>query len=59
MSKPFVIPTNSSLFTFSGIHFGIMPTRVVMGFVKTTAFSGVFKADPYYFNHLGVSYLNL
>ena len=57
--KPFVIPTNSSMFTISGIHFGIMPTRVVMGFVKTTAFSGVYKEDPYYFNHIGVSYLNL
>jgi len=57
--KPFVIPTNSSMFTISGIHFGIMPTRVVMGFVRTSSFSGVFKEDPFYFNHIGVSYLNL
>ena len=51
--KPFVIQSNSSLFTISGIHFGIMPTRVVMGFVKTSAFSGVLKEDPYYFQHIG------
>ena len=44
--KPFVIPTTSSMFTIFGIHFGIMPTRVVMGFVKTTAFNGVYKEDP-------------
>ena len=57
--KPFVIQSNSSMFTISGIHFGIMPTRVVMGFVKTSAFSGVLKEDPYYFHHIGVTYLNL
>ena len=28
--KPFVIAYNSSIFTISGIHFGIMPTRVVV-----------------------------
>ena len=33
--KPFVIPNSSDVFTISGIHFGIMPTRVVVGFVKT------------------------
>jgi hypothetical protein len=57
--KPFVIQSNSQMFTISGIHFGIMPTRVVMGFVKTSAFSGVLKEDPYYFHHIGVNYLNL
>ena len=31
--KPFVIPSLSNIFTISGIHFGIMPTRVVLGFV--------------------------
>ena len=57
--KPFVIQSNSSMFTIPGIHFGIMPTRVVMGFVKTSAFSGVLNEDPYYFNHIGVTYLKL
>ena len=47
------------MLTISGIHFGIMSTRVVMGFDKTTLFSGAFKEDPYYFNHIGVTYLNL
>ena len=33
--KPFVIPQNSDVFTISDIHFSIMPTRVLVGFVKT------------------------
>ena len=27
--KPFVIQSNSHMFTIPGIHFGIIPTRVV------------------------------
>ena len=57
--KPFVIPNSSEIFTISGIHFGIMPTRVVMGFVKTSAYGGTIEEDPFYFNHIGVTYLNL
>ena len=57
--KPFVIANNSSIFTISGIHFGIMPTRVVVGFVKTSAYGGTIEQDPFYFHHIGVNYLNL
>ena len=57
--KPFVIPTSSSIFTISGIHFGIMPSRVVLGFVKTSAYGGTLNEDPFYFNHISVEYLNL
>ena len=39
--KLFLIPTNSSMLTISGIYFGTMHTRVAIGFVKSTAFSGV------------------
>ena len=57
--KPFVLPPSSHMFTISGIHFGIMPTRVVMGFVKTAGYSGAIDCDPFYFDHIGVTYLNL
>ena len=36
-----------------------MPTCVVMGFVRKSAFSSVLKEDPYYFLHIGVTYLIL
>ena len=57
--KPFVIPNSSDVFTISGIHFGIMPTRVVVGFVKTSAYGGTIEEDPFYFHHIGVTYINL
>ena len=57
--KPFVIPSLSNIFTISGIHFGIMPTRVVLGFVKTSAFSGAIKEDPFYFSHNNIENLTL
>ena len=57
--KPFVLPPSSHMFTISGIYFGIMPTRVVMGFVKTEGILGAIDFDPFYFDHIGVTYLNL
>ena len=57
--KSFVISQSSDVFTISGIHFGIMPTRLVIRFVKTSAYGGTLDEYPFYFNHLGVSYLNL
>ena len=57
--KPFVLPPSSHMFTISGIHFGIMPTRVVMGFVKTAGYSGAIDFYPFYFDHIGVTYFNL
>ena len=57
--KPFVIANNSSIFTTSGIYFGIIPTRVVVDFVKTSANGGAIEQDPFYFHHIWVYYLNL
>ena len=36
-----------------------MPSRVVLGFVKTSAYGGTLNEDPFYFNHIDVEYLNL
>lgn len=47
--KPFVIPYNSSAFTLSGIHFGVMPTRVVFGIVDTDNYNGATDKNPFNF----------
>ena len=57
--KQFVCPYKSSVFTLSGIHFGIMPTRVVLGIVKTDAFAGTFTTNPFNFQQCGVKQLTL
>ena len=36
--KLFKIANNSSIFKISGIHFGIMPTVIVVGFVINSIF---------------------
>ena len=54
-----MIAKNSIIFTISGNHFGIIPTRVVLGFVKTSAYAGAIEQYPFYFHHIGVNYLNL
>ena len=36
-----------------------MPIRVVVGFVKTSAYGGAIEQDPFFFHHIGVNYLNL
>ena len=50
-----MLPPSSHVFIISGIHFGIMPTRKVMGFVKTAGYSGAIKGDPFYFDYIAVT----
>ena len=57
--KQFVCPYKSSVFTLSGIHFGIMPTRVVCGIVNTDAFAGTLTTNPFNFQQYGVNHLTL
>ena len=54
-----MLPPSSQIFTISGVHFGIMPTRVVMGFVKTAGYSEAIDCDPFFFDHIRVTYLYL
>jgi hypothetical protein len=58
--RPFVIPYQSTKFSIIGIHQGLMPTRVVVGFQKTKYFDGRFvESYPFYFDHLNISEINL
>ena len=57
--KPFVIPYSSSAFTLSGIHFGVMPTRVVFGIVDTDCFNGTYTTNPFNFKNCNIEQLCL
>ena len=57
--KNFVIPYNSSSFTITGIQRGIMPTRVVCGFLETKAYTGNLKKNPFNFINFGMSKIKL
>jgi len=57
--KPFVIPTSSTKFTISPICKGIMPTRLICGFLKTTAYDGDISENPFNFQNFGITSLIL
>lgn len=52
--KPFVIPHASTKFTVTKICEGVMPTRIICGFLKTSAFDGAYAENPYDFQNLGL-----
>ncbi len=50
---------NASSFTLNNIHRGIMPSRVVLGFVLTDAFNGKIEKNPFNFQKMNVKSLKL
>jgi hypothetical protein len=54
-----VIPHASTKFVLTEVCKGIMPRRVIVGFVKTTAFDGSLKENPYEFKNIGIRNLKL
>jgi hypothetical protein len=57
--RPFVIPSTSVKFLISPIITGIMPRRVICGFLKTTAFDGDALENPFNFENFGITSLIL
>jgi hypothetical protein len=57
--RPITLPTSSNKTTLSGIHTGIIPKRVVIGFVDTDAFNGNYTKNPFNFKNFGLNYINL
>ena len=57
--KPFVIPHASTKFTITKICEGILPKRVIIGFIKTSAFDGAFRENPYEFKNMGLLTISL
>ena len=52
--KPFVIPHASTKFIITKICEGILPKRVIICFLKTSAFDGAFNENPYEFKNMGL-----
>lgn len=43
----------------TNIYSGVLPTRVVFGFVETSAYNGSFELNPFNFQNFGINYLRL
>jgi hypothetical protein len=57
--KPFVIPHLSTSCIITAICKGIMPRRVICGFLETSAYDGAIKENPYEFKNFGLTSLQL
>ena len=57
--KSFVIPETSVKVTLPKICDGILPRRIVIGFLKTEAYDGSYAHNPYNFENLGITTMYL
>jgi hypothetical protein len=57
--KSMNLPYGSSVGHLSGIHTGILPSRVVVAFLETPSFDGVFEKNPFNFQNFGINFLRL
>ena len=57
--KSFVIPESSVKITIPKICEGILPRRILVGFLRTDAYDGAYDHNPYYFENLGKTALSL
>lgn len=48
------IPVQSESLTITGIHNGVTPNRILVGFVDTSAFSGNYSRNPFNFQTFGL-----
>jgi hypothetical protein len=57
--KFFTLQKGVKEFDLGNITQGQLPTRIIVGLVKTNAYSGSTSLDPYEFQHFGLDYLSL
>ena len=57
--KSYVIPETSVKVTLPKICDGILPRRIVIGFLKTEAYDGSYAYNPYNFENLGITTMYL
>jgi hypothetical protein len=57
--KQFTLPYNAAKACISGVHVGLMPSRVVVGFLNNSDFTGTFQSNPFNFQHLDIKKLTL
>ena len=58
-TKSFSIPKGINNVTIENIYAGILPRRIIIGFIKEEALSGDLTEDPYSFTSFDISSLSL
>jgi hypothetical protein len=59
LMKSMAIPYAATSVHLTGIHRGIMPSRVILGFVKNTAYTGSITENPFNFQNLKIKNMKL
>jgi hypothetical protein len=57
--RALALPNQATSVNLTGIHRGIMPSRVVVGFVDTSAYTGTLNLNPFNFEHLKITNIKL
>lgn len=56
--KTITVPAGVQNKTFDGIYTGQCPKKVIVGFVRNSAFNGNFSQNPFNFEHFNLSFLS-
>jgi hypothetical protein len=57
--KYFTIPSGNQSFVEENVFMTSIPSRIVLGFVTSSAFNGSYAESPFRFQHFDVSYLSV
>ena len=57
--KTFTLHTSVNGETIDNVILGVLPKRLIIGFVENKAFNGDRKKNPFNFQHFGLNYLSL
>ena len=55
----YTAPANSLNFSVDNMFLDRLPNRIVVGFVKATAYNGNFEENPFFFHHCDINQLSL
>jgi len=58
-TKFFTIPQGNQSFVEENVFMGSLPSKIVIGLVKNSSFTGTYTTDPFYFDHFALNYLSI
>lgn len=57
--KPIALHSNSNRQTLAGVTDGLLPKRVIVGFLNTADYDGMYTTNPYNFQNFGITDISL
>ncbi|XP_041460945.1 uncharacterized protein F54H12.2-like [Lytechinus variegatus] len=57
--KAFSLPAGSMSINKDNLFLGQLPNRIIVGFVDTDAYNGIYTKNPYNFKHLNLNFISI